>query len=562
MWGRARSQATGHASALSPWIESGVLVLLILVKLALVADLSVIVEFSRYDDNLYVARALHLLQGEGFGHYDSVVLAKLPGMTFWLAGLRALGLPYFPVLNLLYAGAGVYLLVALGRSGLRPLVRLGVFALYLFNPLTLGAEWSRLMREPLSATLMVFGGAAMLHVLLAVAERRTAWAHVAMLAVTTAFSMLLREEDRLLWGLFILFLVACWFHSGPGRRIVPVAILAMVPVLVVASNYSARHLVESWYGLPLLHDMSEGEFPRMIAAIRGVETSKPNRLVSAPQETLAKLRQEVPRFAPVIDRLPPPAPSTHSCRLQGVCKEWSNGWIFFWIKDGAAQAGLTPTLPDAQAYFREIREGIEAACSAGRLKCRPWGTGLMAPFELRWTRAYVHALLHLGGMALLPEVTSIEKPPARFNVAVELGRQYQAVAMVDYFDSLRETSLADENGRLFRNPLAPLRVALVGPYQVTMAILLVCSIFALAYCWLVPDVPRASATLWFVTVLFVYSVLRLMALAYVSTFLGPFDSRMVLSTYVLSSFVAPLSIVEALRVRAIRKAAAIRRDGT
>ena len=548
---------------LSLWLEAGAIATLTIVKLALVADLSVIVEFSRYDDNLYVARALHLLHGDGFGPYDSVVLAKLPGMTFWLAGLRTLGLPYFPVLNLLYAGAGVYLLVALGRAGASPLVRLVVFALYLFNPLTLGAEWSRLMREPLSATLMVFGSAAMLHVLLAVAERRVAWVHIAVLAGVLAFSMLLREEDRLLWGLLALFLAACWFHATRGHRIGRITVLAMVPVVaVVASNYAVRAVMEDWYGLPLLHDMSEGEFPRMIAAIRGVETLKPNRLVSVPQETLAKLRQEVPRFAPVIDRLPPPAPSTHSCRLQGVCKEWSNGWIFFWIKDGAAQAGLTPTLPDAQAYFREIREGIEAACSAGRLKCRPWGTGLMAPFELRWTRAYVHALLHLGGMALLPEVTSIEKPPARFNVAVELGRQYQAVAMVDYFDSLRETSLADESGRLFRNPLAPLRVALVGPYQVTMAILLVCSIFALAYCWLVPDVPRASATLWFVTVLFVYSVLRLMALAYVSTFLGPFDSRMVLSTYVLSSFVAPLSIVEALRVRAIRKAAAIRRDGT
>ena len=74
----------------------------------------------------------------------------------------------------------------------------------------------------------------------------------------------------------------------------------------------------------------------------------------APQEALAKLRIQVPDFAPVIDRLPPPGPHTFSCQLQGVCREWSNGWMPFWIKDAAAEAGLTPDLPTAQSYFRHI----------------------------------------------------------------------------------------------------------------------------------------------------------------------------------------------------------------
>jgi hypothetical protein len=75
---------------------------------------------------------------------------------------------------------------------------------------------------------------------------------------------------------------------------------------------------------------------------------------------------------------------------------------------------------------------------------------------------------------------------------------------------------------------------------------------ALAWCWLLPGTPAPGAVLWIATVLQVYAVLRLMALAYISVFLGPFDSRMVLSTYVIGSIVAPLLVVEALRVRRVR----------
>lgn len=522
---------------------------LIVVKTALVSDLAVIIQFSPHDDSLYVMRAFHFLNGAGFGPYDSHVLAKLPAMSLWLAGLRQLGLPYLPTLNVLYVAAGLYALAAFRRSGMARIVLVAVFALYLFNPVTMGSEWIRILREPLSTVLLVACMAATLHILVSLRRKQPYAPHLVFLAVLLAFSTLLREEDRLLWGLLVLFLGTAWLGAGE-RRVARLAVIALVPAIaIVAANFAARQAVERWYALPILHDYSEGEYPRLLAAIRGIVTAKDNRLVMVTQEALAKLRVEAPEFALVVDRLPPPSPASFSCRLQGVCSEWSNGWMPFLIKDVAAEAGLTPTLPAAQAYFQRVRERIEAACAAGRLKCEDRGSGIVPPFELRWTRGYVQELAQLLGMLLLPRANTVGEPRSRFTVSPELGRIFQAVTMTDNFDAERETRLGEDRDRLYRNPLAPLRTVIALPLQLLAALLLVASLPALAYRWLRCWVLPPDAFLWLATMWYAYVAVRLAALAYIATFFGPFDWRVLFSTYTVGLILAPLLLVDALRAR-------------
>ena len=99
-----------------------------------------------------------------------------------------------------------------------------------------------------------------------------------------------------------------------------IAAAALVP-MVLGTGYelALRAFVERHYGLAILHDSGEGEFPRLLAAIRSIQTAKDNRLVMVTQEALEKLRTTVPAFLPVIERLPKPGARTFSCQLQGVC---------------------------------------------------------------------------------------------------------------------------------------------------------------------------------------------------------------------------------------------------
>jgi hypothetical protein len=529
---------------------------LVFLRFALGADLAVDIRYSPHDDSLYVDRALHFLVDGTFGPYDARVLVKYPGMSLWLARVRELGIPYLLSVNALYVAAGAYLLAGLRRCGAGRLVLFGAAALYLLNPMTLGIWWIRVLREPVATGLLVLLVASIAHVHAAVQVSRRAWLHLAVFTAAFTFALFVREEDRLLWLLLALFVaLLVWQAARAGtlrtrawQAFIAVALAAPV---AAASLYesSLRAFSERIYGAPILHELGEGEYPRLLAAIRSIRSQKDNRLVMVTQEALGRLRTVAPQFAPVIDRLPPPGPGTFSCRLQGVCSEWANGWMPYWIKDAAFDAGLTPSAPAAQAYFRGVRERIEDACARGALPCAPKGAGLIPPMELRWTRAYLHEGVKLARMTLWPEADVPAAMPALYEAPVDVGREFQAVTMTDRFDTQRQTNVAARSAVPgYVNPLAALRVALASPYQAVAAVLLLAALILLARrAGLADRTPPKPLDL--VVVAFgLYSLLRLAALTYIAVFMGGYDPRMVMSTYALGVPLALVFIAETVRL--------------
>jgi hypothetical protein len=510
-------------------------------KAVLVSDLSLVFLFSPHDDSLYVGRAFALLEGHALGAYDSHTLSKLPGISLWLAGMRFIGLPHLLAVNALYVLAGLYMLGAMRRAGAGRALCATVFVLYVLSPITLSATWHRPMREPVGTSLFVIMLAAMAHVFVTGNARKVVWPHVLALSVVFAFSLILREDDKLLWvalGLFAIVLV----RKAPLRR---VAAAVFVPaVLAIGVGFALRGFVEDRYGLAMLNDFSEGEFPRLMAAIRSVDSRKDNRLVMAPQETLQRLRVLMPEFAPVVERLPPPGPETFSCRLQGVCSEWSNGWMPWWIKDAAAAAGRTPDLPSAQRYFGDVRMGIEAACQRGELKCTNKGSGLIPPFELRWTAAYFREALRLLAMTSSPKVDVMDAAGSLHDAPPELTAIYRAVTMSGSAGSGASASTkrgTDEN-RLFDARRALSRLA-----GACATLLMAAGLVAFLARWaLYPNMPTGPAY-WIAALFYAFAGFRILVLAYVATFLGPFDPRIVFALYTGALLLSPFVLADFLR---------------
>ena len=533
---RLRAQQAGY------WLCLG---LLVVAKFVVVSDLSVQINYAPADDSLYVLRAYHLLNGQGFGAYDSNILVKYPGLSFWLAGMRLLGIPFLLSVQAVYVGAGLYLLEALRRGGASRIVLVVSFALYLFNPITLGYEWIRVIREPLSTGLTVALFAAMGHILLRRQEGKAGLVHVVVLSVLFAFSLFLREEDRLLWGLLGLFCLALiWqFRQGPGVRKggwVLIAATVLLPAVVAKTyEFGLRGYVEQKYGMPLIHEFGEGEYPRLLATIRSIRSAKENRMVMVTQEALEKLRTEAPSFRVVIERLPRPGPGTYSCHFHGVCSEWSNGWMPFWIKDEASRSGLAPTLPAAQGYFRRVREEIEAACAAGRMQCESKGSGMVPPMELRWTRAYLVEGLRLLKWSLAPNIGRVDSPPVVYDVPLELGRIYHVVTMAEHYDTQLQSGFgASDAPRRYASPFSGWRDALVAPYRALTSLLIVVALAVLLLRLWVPDALPPGPLAMLAMLFGVYTLARLAVLSYVAVYMGQFSPRMVFSTNALAVVLA------------------------
>jgi hypothetical protein len=503
--------------------------------LVLTSDLSIVARYSPHDDSLYVARAVHLLAGQAFGPYDSRLLVKYPGLSLWMAGTRSVGIPFLISIHALYIAAGLYLAFALLKAGASRWLLLVALALYLLNPITYSEDWMRVMREPLDTSLFVVMAGAIAWVLLRAADGR-AWGHLAVFCAAFGFSMLVREESRLLWALLALFIAALAWQTKclamPGRRrlVLLLAAVAAPALLAKTGEHALREFVDRHYGATIMHDFGEGEFPRLVAAIRSVESAKDNRLVMVTQERLARIQKEVPAFAPVAERLPKPGPATFSCRLHGVCSEWSNGWMLFWLKDAAFDARLTPNLPAAQDYFHRVRSSIEDACAAGRLRCAPNGDGLLPPMQLRWTRAYVAEGYRLAKMFLAPELFPKVAIPV-IDPPKEVRHAFEAMGI---------PAAAPPPSAI----LAGIRAALVAPHHLFAGFLLLAALLALALrVWIADRVPLEPIAL-IGAIVALYALWRLAILAYAAVYLGPFTSRIVFSTYAVAVLVALPFIAE------------------
>lgn len=587
---------------------------MVLLKLSLVSGSAVQMVYSPHDDGLYVSRAFHLLMGGSFGPYDARLLVKLPGISLWMAGIRLLGIPYLLSINLLFACAGVYFIAALNRLNVNRFLLILVFGLYQFNPVTIDHQWFRVLREPLSISLLVLMLASMLFVLAYLQEKSLSIMHFITLGGAFAFAVMVREEDRLLYALLLMFVgLVLWKYWPIFRRQnwfnrSGVLFLIFLPfALAAVGNGVMRSYVERHYGVPLLHDFGEGEFPRLIAAIRSVEARKDNRLVMVTQEALSKIRSAVPSFAPTIDRLPVPSKESFSCGRFHVCSEWTSGYELFWIKDAAFQAGLTPTLSTGQAYFRNVRLEIERACQEGRLQCRDKGQGLLPPLELRWTRAFLQEMAGVLNMMTMPGIGIVGLPSATFPVDIDYGRMYQVVTMTHHYDSQLQSKNLDDawknqskdlylslkywlrypdiatnevfgakaggeplgaqvhhqrhgqyEGRVWQEVNADQAAGIVSPidswkaqslklYEKFGLVIEVLGVLAFLLRLALWRTAPLSPLMWVALMFTLFTGVRVLAMSYISVYMGGLDVRLFFSTYIVILLISPLLIVDAAK---------------
>jgi hypothetical protein len=521
----------------------------VLAKLALVADLGIVVTYAPHDDSLYVMRALALLAGDGFGPYDSRTLVKFPGLSFWLAMENGLGIPHFVMLHVLYAGAALYLMAALRKAGVPGPVVLAGLALCLFNPYSFSVEWHRIIREPIATPLLLVLLASGIHVVRAAMEGRAAYAHAAAFSLTLGIASLMREEDPLL--LVILFAVAaitlaCALRRDKARRLSwrSWAAAALLPAACVwGAGVAAHSFAERHYGARIMHDYGEGEFPKLVAAFRSIRTAKDNRYVMVTQEALRGLRAEVPRFAPVIDRLPPPSPSSYSCSWIGVCSEWSTGWFLFWIKDAAYQAGLTPSLPAAQAYFRAVREDIERACDEGKFTCVKNGDGIIPPPELRWTRAYVVELRRMAAMLFPRGFEDGDQSAIPPTATPPLERAFASLTHSESAPYFGAWALG------WKPALSGARSWIALAYGLLANLLIGAAVVAFGLALargVARSLPAVSAALGMALL---YVFVRIAALAYVAVYMGHYEPRMMFTAYAAMLFIAPAMLWSFFRAK-------------
>jgi len=299
----------------------------------------------------------------------------------------------------------------------------------------------------------------MIHIVNLIKAKKNFYFPFFILTITFSLSLLNREEDFLLFFfispfLFFILLQISNIHLNNLKirnltnliyltkkiKLVNLLII-LIPIIftILVINLVKLNIYKN-YDEYLINDFNEGEFPRLISAMRSVESRKDNRHVMITQEKLTKIYDKVPESRDLIDLIPKPHPESYSCQRFGVCSEWTNGWYLFWIKDAAFQTGKTNSLKDAQKYFKSIRTAIEEKCNDGILDCKYDGSGLIPPFHLKWLKPYIIELYTIFDMVVFPKLASAGHPKNKYNVDNRLGKVYQFMTMSHNYDSYNQLS--------------------------------------------------------------------------------------------------------------------------
>lgn len=345
-----------------------------------------------HDDRLFIELAQHLIRGEWLGPYNELTLAKGPFYSLFIAAAFSLGVPLFLAQQAVYATA-----CAMFVRALRPVVtsggmRLAVYALLLWNPMTFdGSSMGRVLRQhvygPLS--LMILAGLIALYLRRAdSARRQLPW--VLLLGLAGAAFYLTREE--VIWFAPSVLLLAGAYLLGSWRISRATAqraagwlglalVVAAIPVLVVCAQ-NKRHY--DWFGTC---EFRAQDFQDAYGAMLRVQVGPELPYVPVTREARAAMAAQSPAFAELQKQFE-----------SGVARGWAGsseffthlppeqgqiggGWLMWAVREATAKAGYHGNAAQALVFYRRLARELNRACDDGRLPAGGPRSGFLPPWR-------------------------------------------------------------------------------------------------------------------------------------------------------------------------------------
>ncbi|HEY7530854.1 MAG TPA: hypothetical protein VIC56_09275, partial [Gemmatimonadota bacterium] len=362
-----------------PIVFIGLVLVLGGLKLWSVARDEIVVRDFPFDDVWYVTSA----DGWYWGvPYDRGGLTRQPAYPLWIAAARATGFPLRAATELLLLAAGALLALALWRAGVPQVPAAAVFAAVAFHPFSFYVN-SFILPDALYAPTLLLGAAG----LVALLDRGARLPVAILTGAALAVLWHTRQENALILAYLALFaLLGVWVRvrEAPGLRAAAreVAPLVLVPALIVGLSALALRIVNlKVFGAFTEYEFASPAFQDAYGSLLRITPDPPRPGVPAPRE----VRRRAYAVSPAFRRLEPHLDgrrgehwasfSGGAPRLAGEIGTGIFGWA---LRDAVREAGLGGSAGEADAFYRQVAQEIDAACEGDRLECRP---ALLGPFD-------------------------------------------------------------------------------------------------------------------------------------------------------------------------------------
>lgn len=377
--------------------------LIVVVRLALVSSRGLqAVAGAVYDDELFLQMAENILAGDWLGPYHERTLAKGPLYSLFVAANYLIGTPLVLAQQALYLGAGLVMMRAFAPLVRSRLILVLFFAVYAFNPATVGGAAQRATRDGVYAilTVLVLGG--LVGLLRSVADRRSGFGWAGLLGAAFAAFWLTREEG--IWlvpSAGALVIAILWVPLSRARQ--DKAELRHAVSLVLAGGIAlgliggVAAINNTRYGVFLTNEFREGPFPAAYGALSRVEHPAWKQWVPVPKDVRALVYDESPSFRelqPFLEGQLGAAWGEHGCQDRpSTCGEIAAGWFMWALRDAAAKAGYYSTAVEAAEYWQRVASEVNQACREGRLACGAERASMDPPLRVEYLAQLPSTLL-------------------------------------------------------------------------------------------------------------------------------------------------------------------------
>ena len=384
--------AERQARAAAPWGAAASALAIAALHFALVAGLPVwILGHAALDDALFLRGAGHLAAGDWLGPYDNRTLARGPFYPAFIALAFQLGVPIRAAQSALYLAAGALLLWSVRPWPGPRWTRVAVFAAFAFDPMLYETDLLRVTREgvyvPLTVLVLALG-AATLRARDARLRERLAFA--AALGLALGGFWLTREEGP--WILPALASGAlALLAPRRGRADARRALACDAAVIALSAGVAAACVqLVCWqnhrlYGTWTAVEFRQDAFARAYGALMRVDPEQRVPFVPVTREALYRAAAAGPATAEVAAVLRSGAKDGYvrfGCdyhHLDPCDREFRGGWWMFALRDAAALAGHYRSGAEAERFWDQLADEVDAACAAGRLACGPPRRGFAPP---------------------------------------------------------------------------------------------------------------------------------------------------------------------------------------
>ena len=346
------------------------------------------IEHSMHDDRMMVDIAHSI--GRGGPDYSQYTLVKGWMYPLYLTVLHLFRIPYIQSIHVMNALLSVLAIYAFNEKKVHPLHYV-LYAALVFNPVFASVQvMMRVYRNAFSA-LMAF---AVIISMIALYRRRMgrkrSWILWILLSGIALPAFWYTREDSIwimpfLAGVILVSVISAGIKSR--RRAAALLVCMLIPIVSLeATTHLIRLHRQLKYGQPIVNELSDGAFPRVMKAIYSVELESEEPLyVDASREKIRLLYN----YSETLKALEP--------YLEDRMDEWSqygrlpenwdnkeveNGWFFWCLRDAVDKSGGFRSLSESQRVFSQIADELEAAIAAGKLKTRMvMPSALMPPWK-------------------------------------------------------------------------------------------------------------------------------------------------------------------------------------